>query len=451
MDDDNSLKFYSKAGKLYHVQHTGREGTAVASTRTRQQDKAVSRPSVFSLLLWILLAIFAPALAISALLILVDQHRKRSRPQGHVVRTSTTPVRVVNSDVQLYTYGEDLYETMLASIEQARDHIYLETFIWKDDPIGRHFKDALGRAAARGVRVCVIYDAFANLVVPRSFFRAFDRRVHLLAYPFLASPFNPFSLATYARDHRKIMIVDNHTAFLGGYNIGSLYATCWRDTHVRIVGPDAWEVEASFCTFWNTFRKPHHPQLPPSEMRDWDPYLHFYRNEPSMLTFPIRASYFDAIDRAVVSIYLTQAYFIPNRFFLRLLEKAASHGVDVRILLPATSNHVIADWLARGFYTRCLRSGIRLFLYQDAMVHAKTATIDGIWSTVGTANIDRLSMVGNYEINVAIYSREIAQQMERIFHNDASHARELTLDEWKRRPFSYKCAEFLLRPLRPFL
>ncbi|GHO43782.1 phospholipase D-like domain-containing protein [Ktedonospora formicarum] len=404
-----------------------------------------------ALLLWLPLALFAPAFVISGLLILIDQHRKRTRLQGHVIRTPTSPIRVMHSDVQVYTYGEDLYQAMLESIEQAHKHIYLETFIWKDDAIGWRFKDALTRAVTRGVQVYAIYDTFANLVVPRSFFRTFDKRIHLLAYPLLARPFNPFSLATYARDHRKVLVVDDEIAFLGGYNIGSLYATHWRDTHVRISGPDAWEVEASFVDFWNTFRTAQHPKLPPCEARDWDPYLHFYRNEPSILTFPIRASYFDAIDRACKHIYITQAYFIPNRFFLRLLEKAAHHGIDVRILLPSTSNHVIADWLARGFYTRCLRSGIRLFLYQDAMVHAKTATVDGVWSTVGTANIDRLSMLGNYEMNVAIYSTRMAQQMERIFHNDAAHAHELTLGEWKRRPFAHKCAECLLRPLRPFL
>lgn len=418
----------------------------IPNTTSRQ-----ARFSLSCLLCWLLLALFAPALLVSMILLIVDQRRKRTRPQGHPSHIPTTPIHVVNSEVKLYTYGEDLYADMLTSIESARKQIFIETFIWKGDTVGKQFRDALGRAAARGVEVYAIYDSFANLVVPRTFFSSFDPRIHMLAYPFFTLPFNPLSLASYARDHRKILVVDSHVAFLGGYNIGRLYAKHWRDTHTRIIGHDAWEIEASFVDFWNTHRTRELPRLAASTKRDWDPYIQFFRNEPSVLTFPIRSSYYEVIDRARERIYLTQAYFIPNRFLIHLLLKSAERGVDVRILLPAISNHVIADWLGRGFYTACLKAGIRLFLYQDAMVHAKTATIDGIWSTIGTANIDRLSMLGNYEINLAIYSRELATQMENIFHNDTTHARELTLAEWENRPLLHKCAEYFLRPLSPFL
>jgi cardiolipin synthase len=123
----------------------------------------------------------------------------------------------------------------------------------------------------------------------------------------------------------------------------------------------------------------------------------------------------------------------------------------VRILLPETSNHILADWLARGLYTPCLASGIRLFLYQNAMVHAKTATIDGIWSTIGTANLDRLSLLGNFEVNVEIYDTTLAQQMETIFMQDSSNARELTFAQWKRRSPLQIFAEKILSPLRPLI
>ncbi|HKV57377.1 MAG TPA: phospholipase D-like domain-containing protein, partial [Ktedonobacteraceae bacterium] len=143
--------------------------------------------------------------------------------------------------------------------------------------------------------------------------------------------------------------------------------------------------------------------------------------------------------------------FIPDRTILNGLLKAAARGVDVRILIPAASNHPLADWLARGYYTQCLTSGVRLLLYQNAMVHAKTATIDGVWSTVGTANLDRLSLVGNFEVNVEFYDEILAKQMEAIFHIDASNTRELTLEEWQRRPLRQRFAETMLLPLRPLL
>src|SRR5690606_33026034 len=132
--------------------------------------------------------------------------------------------------------------------------------------------------------------------------------------------------------------------------------------------------------------------------------------------FPIRAMYLEAINRAQHHVWMTHAYFIPDQDFVDSLLAAAARGVDVRLLVPAKSNHVVADWLSRGYYSQLLAAGIRIFRYSGAMVHAKTATIDGNWSTIGTANIDRLSMTGNYEVNVEFIDPAMAAAMERIFH-----------------------------------
>ena len=123
----------------------------------------------------------------------------------------------------------------------------------------------------------------------------------------------------------------------------------------------------------------------------------------------------------------------------------------MRIIVPAESNHIVADWLSRGYYGQLLRGGVRLFLYQGAMVHAKTATIDGQWSTIGTANIDRLSLRGNYEINMEVFDPDVARQMEEIFAVDSSNTVELTSDEWHRRHAMVKFSEAVLTPLRPLL
>ena len=136
---------------------------------------------------------------------------------------------------------------------------------------------------------------------------------------------------------------------------------------------------------------------------------------------------------------------------LSALIRAARRGVDVRIIIPAESNHIVADWLSRGFYAQLLRHGVRLLLYQGAMVHAKTATIDGQWSTIGTANIDRLSLLGNYEINMEVFNADVARQMEEIFDIDSSNTRELTLPGWRRRHYMVKFSETVLTPFRPLL
>lgn len=391
----------------------------------------------------------AQTLVIGTLLV-IDAWRKRFRSQGGFPRSRPALIEVAGSDVQLYTYGEDLYAEMLLAIRHAQRQVLFETFIWKSDVMGQRFKDELLRAAQRGVAVYIIFDGFANLVVPRRFKR-FPAPLHVLEYPLVSWPWHPLHVRSYARDHRKIIVVDAETAFVGGYNIGARYATDWRDTHVRVTGPSAWELENAFVDFWNAHRGRRLPAIPDRGARTWEPRINVHRNDPPMLMFPIRSIYLEAIDRARHHIYLTHAYFIPDRVILRGLLDAAARGVDVRVLLPATSNHIVADWLARGFYTRCLRGGIRLLLYQNAMVHAKTATIDGIWSTVGTANLDRLSMVGNFEVNIEMYDATLARQMELIFANDASNTHDVTLAEWQQRPLIEKLAETLLLPLRPFL
>jgi len=388
-------------------------------------------------------------------LIVADARRKQTRPQGVPARAHPGPVVVGASEVQLYTDGEALYHAMIEAIQGARERILFETYIWKDDVWGARFKEELEQAAARGVAVYITIDGFANLVVPHRFKRfAPAPALHVLEYPLLPWPWQPLYPRSYARDHRKILVVDGQTAFAGGYNIGALYAAEWRDTHLRVTGPQAWEIENVFIDFWNMYRGARLgrtlPELPNRHTRSWDPRIAVHRNSPPLLMYPIRATYLEAIDRAQRHIYLTHAYFIPDRVILRGLLAAAARGVDVRVLLPHTSNHVVADWLARGYYDACLAGGVRLLRY-NAMVHAKTATADGEWSTIGTANMDRLSMVGNFEVNVEVYDRGLARHMEEVFEADAASADELTLEEWRRRPPWAKVAELILWPLRPLL
>lgn len=346
-----------------------------------------------------------------------------------------------------YTYGEDLYADMLTAIRGATTRVLFETFILKADEVGAEFKRELVAAAERGVEVYVIYDGFANLVVPRSFLR-FPPGVHVLRFPVLNSGLQPFNPRRWGRDHRKILVVDDAVGFVGGYNVGSLYATQWRDTHLRIEGAAVWDLDNAFIDFWND----RHPvQIEPLGEASWEPSVRAHRNVPKQLVFPIRGMYLEAIDRARQHVHITAAYFIPDHDILKALLDARSRGVEVTIIVPEISNHVVADWLSRGFYGELLRHGVRIQLYQDAMVHAKTATIDGQWSTVGTANIDRLSLTGNYEINLEVIDPALAAHLERVFETDLENCRELTLEQWQSRPYVARACELLLTPLRPLL
>jgi cardiolipin synthase A/B len=407
------------------------------------------RYSLRQIVFWFSGALVGAQATIIAVLVFISEMRKRRAAPAAFPHERCQIAEVDGNDVRIYTYGQDLYNAMLAAIDGARDTIFLETFIWKGDPLGQTFKERLALKAAEGVKVYVIFDSFANLVVP-SRFKRFPEEINTLEFRTLDRVWYLLDPRRYARDHRKLLIVDHQIAFIGGFNIGKLYATEWRDTHLRVRGPAALEFAYTFVDFWNNNREDR-PAIEPVVERPWPQRIEVHRNDPARLIFPIRGMYLDAIEHARHHIYLTNAYFIPDRVILSALVAAAQRGVDVRVLLPWQSNHVTADWLARGYFGACLRSGVRIFGFKNAMIHAKTATIDGEWSTVGTANLDRLSLAGNYEINVEIYDADFAADMEHIFMTDLTNAFELTLERWQRRSTLFWISEKILSPLRPLL
>ncbi|MBJ7529287.1 MAG: phosphatidylserine/phosphatidylglycerophosphate/cardiolipin synthase family protein [Nocardioides sp.] len=409
---------------------------------------------VVTLLRRTLLSVFGVPLVIAVAMSLVDSYRRRGK---HPKPFPTTPPRTVDigdGAVTTYTYGQDLYEDMLAAIEGAERQILFETYIWKGDQTGERFKHALVAAADRGVDVYCIYDGFANLVVS-PVFKRFPRQVKVLRYPVYAAGWRFFDVRRYGRDHRKILVVDSTVGFVGGYNIGDAYETEWRDTHVRITGPGVWDLQRAFADFWNLNRRrligvSERPLLLETSSV-WEPRIRIQRNVPRLWMFPIRSMYLEAINRAGRNVWMTQAYFIPDQDFVDALRAAARRGVDVRLLVPLKSNHIVADWISRGYFSQLLDAGVRIFRFRDAMVHAKTATVDGTWTTVGTANIDRLSLSGNYEVNVEVIDESLAKTLEEIWMVDESNSLELTRGEWEARDLHRKFTELVLRPLRPLL
>lgn len=358
---------------------------------------------------------------------------------------------VASSDIDVFTFGADLYDDMLSRIDSATQSVFLESYIWKGDEYGQKFLDAVNRAAERGVDVRVIYDGFGNLVVPARFYRQFHPDVRVLRFPVVRPQLLITPLRASGLTHRKLLVVDDVVAYVGGYNLGSTYATEWRDTHLRVVGPDSWVLRQSFVTVWNTLMSSEEEQIPRLDPPEWDSRVRCWSNLPMRRVYPIRGMYLQAIDRATHHIYISTPYFIPDHQILDALIRAQARGVDVRIMVPMDSNHVLADWGSRGFYVTLLKAGVTLLLYKNAMIHAKTATIDGVWSTVGTANIDRLSLSFNYEVNLEIVDNDLAAVMERVFEVDSSNAHRLTLEEWQdRHPFAW-VAEAALAPLRPLL
>ncbi|MGB3681790.1 MAG: phospholipase D-like domain-containing protein [Rubrobacteraceae bacterium] len=348
--------------------------------------------------------------------------------------------------IKLYPDYGRLYEDMLAEIEQAEEYVFIETFIWLDDEVGSRFVDALARKAREGVSVYAIFDGLANFSQPESF-KEFPEGINTLRFRSFSGPADMLNPRSLHRTHRKILSVDGRVAFAGGFNIGEIF-TRWRGTHFRIRGAQVRELERAFTGFWNTHRPDGTPEIAAGRERSWDPALVFHSNDPYHHTHPIRDLYLRNIDKATGRIYITSAYFTPDLSLREAMMNAAKRGVDVQVLIPKYSNHALVDWLARPHIGPMLQAGMRIFLYKDFMVHAKTATVDGEWSTVGSANLDSLSLFGLHETNLEIYSSRVAEGLEAMFELDKTNAEELTIEEWRNRPLPVKCVEGAFVPLR---
>lgn len=379
------------------------------------------------------------------------RRRLKGEPEAGFPKGDWPEIELESSDarLKLYTDYEGLYEEMLEEIEGARERIFLETFIFKHAQVGRRFAEALAKKVREGVEAYVVYDSVASLSTSPELF---PEGVHVLPYRPISGPVGLLNPYNCVRDHRKILSVDGRVAFLGGFNFGEEYSVGWRDTHVRIVGDVVHDVEDAFAESWNRRRTGGVPEISlPQREYAWNPANVLRVNDPTLGLFPIRSMYLAPLDRAKKRIYLTSVYFIPSREIKKRLKEAARRGVDVRVLVPKQTTYAVADRLARRQFGELLEAGVRIFEYDERYInHSKTATVDGVWSTVGSANMDSLSLFGLHEINLEVYSERFAEQMERMFEMDETVSEEVTLEKWRDRPLRARLIEGALAPIRPF-
>ncbi len=415
-----------------------------------------SRKSTRKELLWkgvkivTLVNVIAP-LTGAAVVMGIDKVR-RARIPGGVKGFPTLPptdVQVEDDTVRSYTEGESLYHDMIADIDAAKEYVYFETYVWRSDAAGHAFKEALYRAAERGVQVFVVYDGFGSFM-SHPLFKVFRKNPNMHVHRVSEIRRGAFSgnLRRTGRSHRKLQVTDGKVGYVGGFNIGDDFGKEWRDTHVRIEGNSVQVLKLGFEEFWNTFRGTRQPELPEEAELPWDGKISAAFNRPSHLLYPVRGQYLEAFKRAKESIDITSPYFIPDQEISRELRRAARRGVKVRILRPEFSNHILADWVGRPHLGELLRDGVEIWLYKHAMIHAKTISVDDYRSIVGTANIDRLSLAGNFEITVQIDSDDFADRMNEMFDNDLSTARRLSYEEWNGRGLRTRLLEASVAPLR---
>jgi cardiolipin synthase len=375
---------------------------------------------------------------------------------------------VAGNKVTLLIDGPATYDAMLKAIQNAKDHINLETYIFEDDEIGRHFADLLLQKKPEGVQVNLIYDSLGCLRTPAAFFqRLRDGGIQTLEF----NPINPAKarekwLLTH-RDHRKILIVDGSIAFTGGVNISRVYSSsslsagkqekkieqAWRDTHVQIEGPAVAELQKLFLDTWAREKGPELPKRDyfPALKRKGRDLVEVVGSAPGQENRVTYIMYVSAFVYAQNLIHLTNSYFVPDRQTVKALRDAAKRGVDVKIILPGISDESTVFYAGRSHYRHLLKSGVKLYEHRGTMLHAKTAVIDGVWSTVGSTNMDLWSFLRNDEVNAVILGGDFAAEMEAMFGKDIEESHQIRLEQWKRRPFSERAKEWLARLLQYWL
>ena len=372
---------------------------------------------------------------------------------------------VVGNRAVLLQDGPSTFDAMFTAIRGAKDHINMETYIIEDDDVGKQFADALIEKQAQGVQVSLIYDSAGSMATPREFFkRLIDRGIKVLEF----NPVNPLTAGAgwnvNQRDHRKLLVVDGQSGFLGGINISSVYSggsfsesskstkrpdpgPPWRDTHLQLDGPVVGEFQKLFLATWEKQKgeplaaRNYFPQ-PASQGKEVVRAIGSSPDEPYSLIY---ATLISAISSAESSVYLTNAYFVPDPQLLAALKDAAQRGVDVKLILPSNTDSWLVFHAGRSYYAELLEGGVKIHERRGALLHAKTALIDGVWSTIGSTNLDWRSFLHNHEVNAVILGQEFGAQMRAMFEKDLAASNAITPEVWKQRSIGNRLSEALAR------
>lgn len=381
---------------------------------------------------------------------------------------------VGGNTLELLIDGPATHTAQLAAIAAAQHHVHLEIYILTDDLVGRSYRDVLIERAQAGVTVRLIYDGLGSFGAGYPYLNELRRAgVQIHEYNAINPLKNPQLWRLNRRDHRKILVVDGRVAFTGGINITDEYANAsapaepgsepgWRDTHVRLTGPAVADFQRLFLSTWQKAKGGIEP-----DARYWPPlpaqgdnlvrvvtnsgadFLQVLTDRGEALVRELRGrrakrphgiyeTYLAAIEAADARVWISQSYFAPNKAFVKALKRAAARGVDVRLLLPGKSDVPLLLHASRRYYAELLEAGIGLYEFEDAMMHAKTAVIDGVWSTVGSSNLDFRSFVHNDEANAVVIGRDFGTQMEAMFEADLASAHAIDPAQWDRRGFGAK-------------
>ncbi len=381
-------------------------------------------------------------------------------PEAALTRYIDEPRALIPGNrVALLRNGAEAFPAWLEAIENARERISLEMYIFNDDTIGKRFGEALCRAAERGVRVRLLYDFFGcRFASPDFFTKMRQAGVHTIVYH--ANRFwRPRFWSLWRRNHRKTLVCDGQIAFTGGLNISDAWVprseggSGWHDAVVRVQGPAVSTIEGIFLRTWNrrakrSFRLDPEALVPPPAAGDTR--LHVVSNTELLNRFDIRRAALHALRESRERVYLASPYFVPDRGILRAMCQAAARGVEVKLLVPARSDTRLLDYAARATFPMLLKCGVRIFQH-EAVVHTKALLVDEDFVSLGSYNLDHRSLAYNLEMVVNALDRRYTTDVARMLLEDMAESEELTANTFAKRPILIRCLERLAYSFRHWL
>jgi cardiolipin synthase A/B len=362
-----------------------------------------------------------------------------------------------NNRITLLINGENKFASLISSLKAAKDHIHMEYYIFDDDVIGGEIAQILAKKAQEGISVRFIYDDVGTSHLNKSFKKLFDQS-GVEYHAFMPVYIPKLSRANY-RDHRKIVVIDGQYGFVGGMNVADRYINnhnkiTWRDIHLKVEGEAVYSLQIVFMLNWYFVSKTSLKftnRFFPNVGNPGTQCMQIAASGPDSDWASIMQAFFVAISTAKSQVLITTPYFIPNEPILEALKTAALGGVDVQIIFPHDGDNAIVQAASMSYMKEVLEAGVHVNLYTGGFNHSKTMVVDGILSSVGTANMDFRSFDQNFEVNALIYDRKIAGELIAQFMEDKTHCVPLFLSRWQQRPIRRRLAESTSRLLAPLL
>lgn len=380
-----------------------------------------------------------------------------SKQQIKLGKSLTGAEYLPDNNIQIFTNGKEKFEAFINDLKNARKYINIQYYIFENDGIGNEIKDILIQKAKEGLKIHVIYDHVGCFYVKNSFYKEMSS-AGIEVKPFMKVNFPQFATRINWRNHRKITIIDGTIGYIGGMNIADRYINggkfpYWRDTHLRITGSAVAGLQLSFAIDWNFMKQSLlDDEIPPiQQTENTDNGIQLITSGPIGNWSNISLIMLKAISNAKKYVYVQTPYFLPTESLLKALQAAALSKVDIRIMVPRSSDSLILNWASRSYIKECLNAGVKFYFYTKGMLHSKTMVIDHEFSTVGSTNFDFRSMEHNFESNVFIYSKEINEKMKQIFMDDLEECTRITPSRWRRRPLHEKVMESIIRLFSPIL